>query len=156
MKGQIHNCANKKNQMLFLVKHLSASFVSLYICSCLQHHMTGALTNRFTMQIRMSVLMHHMFPLPVHKPAWWAGPFSLTFLTNIVSIGSSRPFWYSTWQKTKQSKHRKKEIKCTGLNLLNCKNAQLLSKLLFRKYALDCFLTFWVLVFMTVLENNNT
>lgn len=36
---------------------------------------------------------YYFFFLPVHRPAWWAGPFSLTFFTNMVSIGSIRPFW---------------------------------------------------------------
>lgn len=62
----------------------------------LQRHMTAALPNTFPMQIWRFTFLCHLFLfilLPVHKPAWWAGPFSLTFFTNMVSIGSIRPFW---------------------------------------------------------------
>lgn len=38
------------------------------------------------------VLQWDMLRLPVHKPAWWAGPLSLTLLTNMVSMGSIRLF----------------------------------------------------------------
>lgn len=96
-KGKIWNLCNpeiwatEKNAWFYSwLSTLSGSFM----WSCLQHHMTGALADRFPMQIRMFMLLYHMFPLPVHKPAWWAGPFSLTLFTNMVSIGSIRPFWY--------------------------------------------------------------
>lgn len=74
----------------------------------------------------------YMFPLPVHKPAWWAGPFSLTLFTNMVSIGSSRPFWYPVWQKTKKKKMpRSEDCVCWIVKMQNsCK--------LFRNKPLGC------------------
>lgn len=53
----------------------------------------------FPNQMRMSVFRQLVFSSPVHRPAWWAGPLSLTFLTNMVSIGSSLPFWNPVWHK---------------------------------------------------------
>lgn len=44
------------------------------------------------LQMQISVFLVGWVSLPVHKPAWWAGPFSLTLFTNMVSIGSIRLF----------------------------------------------------------------
>lgn len=83
----------------FRLSHSTSSLIEAtgQSVSLMLHHMTQAPAKWFSMAIRMLVLLHHMFFLPVHKPAWWAGPFSLTFFTKMVSMGSRRSFWYPEW-----------------------------------------------------------
>lgn len=87
----ILNYKNEKNIfIIYECRYVRRIYVSITLD--FRGHPLILISRLTDLQMQISMFLVGLLSLPVHKPAWWAGPFSLTLFTNMVSIGSIRLF----------------------------------------------------------------